>query len=162
MIGYSTVKLAVPTFYVLRDSRTPVTVGAVSVVVNAVLSVMLARVLGLRGLALGTALSSIFNATALLWLLHRRLGSIDGRRVALAAGKVGIAALVMAAAAWAGERGMEFALPGHSTLAKLAHVATGIGLGVAVLAAAARALRITEFERALGAVSARLFAPKTT
>ena len=161
LIGYSTVKLAAPTFYALRDSRTPVVVGAVSVVVNAVLSVILVRVLGVRGLALGTALSSIFNAAALLWLLRRRLGSIDGRRVALAVGKVTIAALVMAAAAWAGERGMEVVLPGHSTLAKLAHVAGGIGFGLAVLAASARALRIDEFEEAAAAVKARLFAPKS-
>ncbi len=160
LIGYSTVKLAAPTFYALRDSRTPVAVGAASVVVNAVLSVILVRVLGLRGLALGTALSSLFNATALLWLLRRRLGSIDGRRVALALGKVTIAALAMAAAARAGERGMELLLPGLSTLAKLAHVAAGIGLGLAVLAATARALRLAEFESALAAVRARLFVPK--
>lgn len=161
LIGYSTVKLAAPTFYALRDSRTPVAVGAMSVIVNLVLSVILARALGLRGLALGTALSSIFNATALLWLLRRRLGSLDGRRVALAAGKVAVAALVMAAAAWAGERGTAFVFPSHSTLAKLAHVSGGIGLGLAALAAAARALRIAEFEEAIGAVKARLFAPKT-
>jgi putative peptidoglycan lipid II flippase len=161
LIGYSAVKLAAPTFYALRDSRTPVVVGAVSVAVNAVLSLALVRVLGVRGLALGTALASIFNATALLWLLRRRLGSIDGRRVALAVGKVGIAALAMAAAAWAGERGMESLLPGHSTLAKLAHVAAGVGLGLAVLAASARALRIAEFDSAVAAVRARFFTPKT-
>jgi putative peptidoglycan lipid II flippase len=161
LIGYSAVKLAAPTFYALRDSRTPVVIGAVSVAVNAVLSVALVRVLGVRGLALGTALASIFNATALLWLLRRRLGSIDGRRVALAVGKVGIAALAMAAAAWAGERGMELLIPGHSTLAKLAHVVAGIGLGVAVLVASARALRIAEFESAVAAVRARFFTPKT-
>ena len=56
---------------------------------------------------------------------------------------------------------MALAFPGLSTLAKLAHVAAGIGLGLAVLAAAARALRIAEFESALAAVRARLFAPKT-
>jgi putative peptidoglycan lipid II flippase len=161
LVGYSTVKLVVPTFYALRDSRTPVAVGAVSVVFNIVVSLLLVRLIGFPGLALGTALSAIFNAAGLLWLLRRRLGSIDGRRVLLAAGKVAIAALVMAAAAWAGERWMEHVLPGHSTLARLAHVATGIGLGLAVLAAAARVLRIAEFEEALVAVRAKLFAPKT-
>ncbi len=161
LVGYSTVKLVVPTFYALRDSRTPVGVGAVSVVFNIVVSLLLVRLLGFPGLALGTALSAIFNAAGLLWLLRRRLGSIDGRRVVLAVGKVAIAALVMAVAAWAGEHWMELVLPGRSTLAKLAHVATGIGLGLAMLAAAARVLRIAEFEEALVAIRARLFAPKT-
>jgi putative peptidoglycan lipid II flippase len=159
LIGYSTVKLAVPTFYALRDSRAPVLVGAVTVVVNAALSVLLVRVIGVPGLALGTALSSLFNAAGLLWLLRRRLGSIDGGRVLLATAKVTVAAIVMGLAAWAGERGMEWAVPGHATFAKLLQVAAGIGAGLAVLAAAARALRIAEFEEAARAVRSRLSGP---
>jgi putative peptidoglycan lipid II flippase len=160
LIGYSAIKLAVPTFYTLRDSRTPVTVGAVSVVFNIVLSLLLVRLLGFRGLALGTALSSIFNAAALLWLLRRRLGALDGRRIGRATGKVALAALVMALAAWGGERWLEAVVPGHSTVAKLLHVGAGIGLGLAAFAAAARALRIAEFDEALGALRARLLPPK--
>ena len=159
LIGYSTVKLAVPTFYALRDSRAPAVVAAVTVVVNAALSVLLVRVIGVPGLALGTALSSLFNAAGLLWLLRRRLGSIDGGRVLLATAKVTVAALVMGLAAWAGERGMEWVVPGHATVAKLLQVAAGIGAGLAVLAAAARALRIAEFEEAARAVRSRLSGP---
>lgn len=161
LIGYSTVKLVAPTFYALRDSRTPAAVAAVTVVINAVLSLLLARLLGFPGLALGTALASLFNASALLWLLRRRLGSVDGRRILATAGKVTLAALVMAAAAWSGERAVEVLVPGASTVAKLAHVAAGIGVGLIVLVAAARALRVTEFDEALRAVRDRLFAPKT-
>ena len=112
LLGYSTVKLVAPTFYALRDSRTPAAVGALSVTVNVVLSLLLVRVLGFPGLALGTALSSIVNAATLLWLLRRRMGSIDGRRVLLAAGKTTLAALAMAAAAWAGERSAEIPASG--------------------------------------------------
>ena len=45
LLGYSAVKIASPTFYALRDSRTPVRVGR-SVVSNLVLNVMLVRVIG--------------------------------------------------------------------------------------------------------------------
>jgi putative peptidoglycan lipid II flippase len=161
LIGYSAIKLAVPTFYTLRDSRTPVIVGAVSVAFNIALSLLLVRLLGFQGLALGTSVSSIFNAAVLLWLLRRRLGAIDGRRIGLAFAKVALAAVVMAAAAWSGERWLEFLVPGHSTLARLVHVFGGIGLGLAGLAAASRALRIAEFDEALAAVRTRLFPPKT-
>ena len=84
LLGYSAVKIASPTFYSLRDSRTPVIVSVIDGVVNLVLNLMLVRVLGFRGLALGTALAAIFNAVALLWLLRGRLDGLDGRRVAIA------------------------------------------------------------------------------
>jgi putative peptidoglycan lipid II flippase len=160
LIGYSAIRLTAPTFYTLRDSRTPVIVGAVSVAFNIALSLVLVRLLGFRGLALGTAVSSIFNAVALLWLLRRRLGTLDGRRIVLAFAKVAVASVVMGAAAWAGERWLTFMAPGQSTVARLLHVVGGIGFGLAALAAASRALRIAEFDEALSAVRARLFPPK--
>jgi len=160
LVGYSAVKLAVPAFYALRDGRTPVIVGAVSVGFNVALNLALVRWLGVRGLALGTAASALFNAAVLLWLLRRRLGGIDGRRVALASAKITGAALVMALAAWGAARALETALPGASVSLKLLRVGAGIGSGVAVLALAARVLRIAEFDGARRAVLARLFPGK--
>jgi putative peptidoglycan lipid II flippase len=152
LIGYSAIKLAVPTFYAMHDSRTPVVVGAVSVAFNLIVNVTLVRVLGFRGLALGTAASSIFNAAVLMWLLRRRLGGLDGRRVAVAFGKVLLASAVMAAAAFAAERGLAALFPGHGLAAKCVRVTGGIAAGVGVLAAAAKVLRIAEFDEALRAV----------
>ena len=82
LLGYSAVKIASPTFYSLRDSRTPVIVSVISVGANLALNLALVRVLGFRGLALGTAIAAIFNAGVLLWLLRSRLGGLDGRRLA--------------------------------------------------------------------------------
>lgn len=161
LIGYSAVKLAVPTFYSLRDSRTPVIVGAVSVVFNIGVNLMLVRALGFRGLALGTSASALFNASMLMWLLRRKLGGIDGRRVSLAFGKVLVASIFMAAVAWGGERWLEGVVPGSSLLVKLFRVGAGIGLGMGALALAARVLRIAEFDEALRAVTTRVFPLKT-
>lgn len=158
LVGYSAVKLAVPTFYALRDSRTPVIVGAVSVAFNVSLNLALVRLLGFRGLALGTAASALFNASLLLWLLRRKLGGLDGARVAIAFVKVALASAFMAFVAWGGERWLEALLPGASFTLKLVRVAGGIGLGLGGLALAARALRISEFGEALGAVKSKLFA----
>ena len=69
LIGYSAVKIAVPAFYSLRDSRTPVLVSVTTVLVNVGLNLTLVRLMGFQGLALGTAVSAIFNAGVLLWLL---------------------------------------------------------------------------------------------
>ena len=160
LVGYSAVKLAVPAFYALRDSRTPVVVGAVSVAFNVALNLMLVRVLGFRGLALGTAASALFNAAVLIVLLRRKLGGIDGHRVGLAFAKVALAACVMAVAAWGAVRVLEVAVPGASLGPKLFRVGAGIGVGIGALALAARVLRIAEFEEACRTVAARFFASK--
>ncbi len=162
LIGYSIVKLAVPTFYTLRDSRTPVAIGAATMAFNIVSSLTLVRLLSFPGLALSTAVSSLFNAALLLWLLERKLGGIDGRRVAVAIVKSAAAAAVMAVAAWGAGRWLDAAWPGQSTAARLAHVAGGMGAGVAALVAAAHALRIAEFHEAVAAVRARLLGRKAS
>ena len=76
LLGYAAVKVASPTFYALRDSRTPVIVSALSVAVNVALNLALVRVAGFRGLALGTAIAATLNAALLLWLLRGRIGGL--------------------------------------------------------------------------------------
>lgn len=159
LIGYSAIKLAVPTFYSLRDSRTPVVVGILSVAFNLALNLLLVRVLGFRGLALGTSAAALFNGGLLLWLLRRRLGGLDGRRVATAFVKVLAAAVVMALAARGSEQLLAAAM-GSSLLARMIVVAGAIGTGIVALAAAARFLRIAEFDEAVRAVVSRIFSER--
>jgi putative peptidoglycan lipid II flippase len=156
LVGYSALKLAAPAFYSLHDSRTPVVVGGASVAFNLAINLILVRTLGFRGLALGTTVSAIFNGATLLWLLRRRLGGVDGRRVGLTFVKVLAAAVFMAVVAWLAERSLAGVAPGPSLAARLVRVAGGICAGVAGLAAAARTLRIAEFDEALKAVRSRI------
>ncbi len=110
------------------------------------------------GLALGTAIAALFNATILLSLLRGRLDGLDGRRVGIAFGKIAVAAIVMAFAAWGSQRLLGSVFPaGTGVVARLAGVGTAIAAGVAVLAAVARVLRIHEFNEAVRAVAARVF-----
>ncbi len=100
LIGYSAVKIASPSFYSLGDSRTPATVSVVSIGVNLGLNIMLVKVLGFRGLALGTAIAAMFNAGTLLFLLSRRLDGLDRRRIVIAFVKILIASILMGAASY--------------------------------------------------------------
>src|SRR5499426_3640969 len=104
LLGYSVVRIAAPTFYALGDSRTPVQVSVAAVLVNAVLNVVLARLFGFRGLALGTSVAALFNAGALLWLLRRRLDGLDDRRILSSFSRIAIASLAMGTAALLIER----------------------------------------------------------
>ena len=66
-------------------------------------------------------------------MLRRRLGGLDGRRIALAFAKVLGAALFMAAVAWGAERWLAALMPGSSLLPKLVRVGGGIAAGLAGL-----------------------------
>jgi putative peptidoglycan lipid II flippase len=156
LLGYAIVKIASPTFYALGDSRTPVIVSAVSVGLNVVLNLALVRVAGFRGLALGTAIAATVNAGLLLWLLRGRIGGLDGARSARALLKISIASLLMGVTAWSVHHGLEAALPGSGTPIRAVRVFSAIAAALAVLAGAARLLRVEEFTVALARVASRL------
>lgn len=145
LLGYSVVKLASPAFYALRDSRTPVVVGVLTMLLNVVLNVTLVRTMGYRGLALGTALAALFNAGILLWRLRTRLDGLEGKQTALALGKISVAATMMAVGAWSMERMLRVLVPGTGVSARAFQVGTAIGAGLVVLGVSAHLLRIVEF-----------------
>ncbi len=156
LLGYSAVKIASPSFYSLRDSRTPVTVSVVSVLANLAINLVLVRVMGYRGLALGTAIAAMFNAGTLLWLLRRRLGGLEGRRVAVSFAKITAASIAMGLAAhytseWLGGR-----LPPSGTMWRAVELTASITAGIVVLVGSARLLRIAEFDEAFARVLRRL------
>ena len=156
LIGYSAVKIASPTFYSLGDSRTPVIVSVLSVAVNLALNLALVRVLGFKGLALGTAIAALFNAIVLLWLLRRRLGGLDERRIAIAFLKIGAASLAMAVAAWLAYGWLERLVTGTGEVRRAVRVFGAIGIALVTLVAGARLLRIWEFGEAYNLIARRL------
>jgi putative peptidoglycan lipid II flippase len=156
LLGYSAVKIASPSFYSLRDSRTPVAVSVVAVLANLAINLLLVRVLGYRGLALGTALAAMFNAGMLLWLLRRRLGGLEGRRVAIALIKITVASAAMGAAALITSRWLTSLMPAANSISRAIQLGAAIAVGIVVLVAAARLLRLAEFDEAFGRVLRRL------
>jgi putative peptidoglycan lipid II flippase len=156
LVGYSVVRIVSPTFYALRRSRIPVMVSAGSVAVNIGLNLMLVRVMGYRGLALGTSLSAIVNASAQLWLLRRELHGIDGPRIVSTLVRVVVAALVMGVVAWGSNLLLEGWLPGPAFVRQVVRLGAAIGVSLAALAAAAQLLRIPEFDEARDLIVGRL------
>ena len=156
LLGYSAVKIASPTFYSLRDSRTPVVVSVLSIAANLAINLVLVRVWDYRGLALGTAIAAMLNAVVLLWLLRGRLEGLEGRRVSVALAKITAASLLMGLAAYFMAAWLTALTPAGGEIAKAIRVAGAIAAGLAVLAGAARLLRIEEFNDATARVLQRL------
>jgi len=65
-------------FYALYDTKTPVIVGVISIVVNTTASIYFIKILGLPvwSLGLSTSIASILNASLLFFLLHKRVGGL--------------------------------------------------------------------------------------
>ncbi|WP_045222625.1 murein biosynthesis integral membrane protein MurJ [Desulfonatronum thioautotrophicum] len=81
LVGYSAglpafacVRPLVSAFYAMEDTRSPVLVAAVSLLINVALSLVLMRVLSHVGLALAAAVSSWANVLLLGMILRRRIG----------------------------------------------------------------------------------------
>jgi putative peptidoglycan lipid II flippase len=156
LVGYSIVKIASPSFYALRDARTPVIISMITVATNVALNLWLIRVLGFGGLALGTAIASLVNAALLMALLSRRIGGVDGARVLETFLKVAAASIVMGAVAWYAHSGLAGVFGTQGNLARAINVGGAIAAGVAALAATAKLLRLQEFEEAMAVVLRRV------
>jgi putative peptidoglycan lipid II flippase len=156
LAGYSIVKVATPTFYAIGQSRTPVLVSALIVVANAGLNLLIVGRFGYRGLAFGTSISALANAGLLLYLLRARLGPLNGTRLLRVSIRMLIASLVMTSVAWSVERQLALMLPGHALMVELVRVGCAIIAGLAVLTAAAKLLRVSEFTEVAGAVLSRI------
>ena len=72
--AYAALRIIVPAFYSLQDTKTPVKAGAVALIVNLAAALLLMQSLQHLGLALATAISSAVNCLLLLFLLKKRLG----------------------------------------------------------------------------------------
>jgi len=158
LLGYSAVKIASPSFYSLRDSRTPVAVSVVAVLANLAINLLLVRVLGYRGLALGTALAAMFNAGMLLWLLRRRLGGLEGRRVAIALIKITVASAAMGAAALITSRWLTSLMPAANSISRAIQLGAAIAVGIVVLVSRRRlACRCAHDHTSVSIVCCRLY-----
>lgn len=155
--SYSLLKLIPPAFYALGDSRTPMLVSMVSVVVNAAAAFAMVRIAGFGhiGLALSSALVSWFSCFTLLFLLRPGIGGLRGKEISVSVGKIVAAAALMGLAC----EGIVIAfhrLLGTGTMPRLAVTMTGIPVGAVVFYLAARLLGVTELAETRDAVLRKL------
>ena len=156
LLGYSAVRIAVPCFYALQNSVTPTLVSVFSVALNIVLNLVLVRVMGFRGLALGTSVAALVNGGILLWLLRRRLDGLEIPRILVTFAKTTVSATVMGATVYASHGWLVEVVPGMGLVARVTQVFGSIGSGLVVLVACARLLRIDELEQARRQILHRL------
>lgn len=159
----SMVRLVVPAFYALEDTRTPVFAAAVAFVVDCVCSLLLmgpaalgggsrladaiavlTQTLSLfdlrhAGLALATSIAASVNLLLLLWALRRRLGALGNSGILASFVRSLVASLAMVPVVRYIAGLATWSAPGH-TMVHAAVLAAAISAGVLVFALVAMAL----------------------
>ncbi len=96
--AYVLIKVLVPGFYARGDTKTPVRIAIISMLVNLAGNIftVFATDLQLMGIAYSTALSAWVNVILLYWTLHRQAHFQFDARVKIAGAKLLLASAVMA------------------------------------------------------------------
>src|SRR3989338_3436686 len=96
LFAQSLVHLLARSFYALHDSKTPVVIGAISVVTNTVLSIIFIQFykLPIWSLGLSASIASIVNALLLFIFLDTKVGRFDKAKTILPVIKIFLAGLV--------------------------------------------------------------------
>jgi putative peptidoglycan lipid II flippase len=158
LCAYAAVKVLVPAFYALGDTRTPVRASFLSVAVNLGGNLLLMGPLGHVGLALSTSLTMLFNFGQLSWAMRRKLGRFEGRRLLATVARTAAASALMALVLRAAVLGTTAWWRGSFGGAALV-VGAGMLAGVGATWALYRLLRVAELpdlEASLGGIARRL------
>ncbi len=161
--GYAAYEIIARAFYALSDTRTPVVIGVITLVISIILNFLLVRLFsgphgvgGERGLALAYSLTGLLNAWLLLVALRRRAGPLQGRRTARTAVRAIIAGLGMLAVVWLSEHLTPFLMFGPRILQDVIELLWPMAAGILSYFVLARMLGAEEVSWLLGIALRRL------
>lgn len=155
LVFHSLLEVIVRAFYALHDTRTPVSMTVVNMGLNIAFSLTFPgwfNRLGWMphgGLALANSLATALECAALIILLRRRLGGLEGRRLWAAAGQALLAAGGMGALLWAG-------LSLAAGWPDWAVIAAGVAIGGLFYAVSLLLLRVPEVFRVRDLVQGKI------
>lgn len=95
MMGTGVREIVSRAFYSMGDTKTPMINAAIGMALNIVLNLVLAKYLGIGGLALATSISATFIAALLIINLRKKIGSFGIKKVSISFFKILIASLFM-------------------------------------------------------------------
>jgi putative peptidoglycan lipid II flippase len=152
LVGFVGVKVAVAGFYAVQNTRTPVIIASVSMLLNVLLNAALVRPLEYRGLAIATTIAFTINFALLYVLLCVRFGPVWNRDFLFGIGRICLAGLMMGAAAYGTAIRCLRTFDGNALIT----VSATLTVAIVVYAVMAAVLGIPEFRDTLAAFRRRL------
>lgn len=152
MVGYGIQNVLVRVFYAEKNGKIPLISGAISILLNIALCLVLTPVMNVAGLALASAISSTVSAILLLVPMSRQLEGLFGWDFWKDILKMALCTAIMGIAVWLVYIGTNLILI-ESMLATAIILACSVGAGIAVYFIAATLLRIPEVSMIRGILS---------
>jgi putative peptidoglycan lipid II flippase len=146
LFSYSAVKILVPTFYALEDTRTPVLMSAITVAGKIMLNfaMLFLLPLGFLGLALATTAAAWLNFILLMQRFRKRTGiALDYFELRQYL-RIAMASLIMGLASWIAYRGCWMICTGPSWPAQAFRLLIAILTGIMVFFPLLRSLKVEE------------------
>jgi putative peptidoglycan lipid II flippase len=156
LFAYSAVKILVPIFYALNDTRTPVRTSVITVGAKIAINLLLIVPMGFLGLALSTAIASWLNFGLLVKGLQRRTQAELHWSDLGAYGRIALASLGMGLVAALAFRAGNSLLPGSGALTLAVKLALAIAAGLVSLIPLLHAFGVEEGSELAKLVRTRL------
>ncbi len=157
MGSVAVLRITTPTFYSLKDTRTPVVTAFISFIVNFAFGYVLMHTPLLHsGLMLANSISATVQMLILFTVLQKRMGRLDLLPLGVSVVKICLASAAMGVAVWYAASFVDWVKVRF--LYRIAFLAGIVFLGVGVYVAAAFALRVREIDYLYTRVVKRLLA----
>lgn len=153
--AFAGVRIIVPVFYALQDTRTPVKIAVIAMLTNVTCDLIFMYPLRQFGLSLATSIAASVNFIVLAYILRERIGRIGARRVLVSASKVVAASILMGIMAYAVCSATKWDEAGNIYM-KLAALTGGIGAGIIVFIASTYLLKSEELLSVISLVKGRV------
>lgn len=157
IFAQSLVPLFARAFYARHNTKIPVVVGLISMVLNAILSYIFGKIYGVVGLAAAFSIANVFNMIVLYAMLNARLENFGAAFLFKSVAKICVAAIFMALAAYLSLIPLARIFPLHSTVHVLMQGLCAAVIGVAVFLLVGKGLGVEETSYAYNIVKTRIF-----
>ena len=142
-------------FYALQDTKTPMINGAIAMVMNIVLNIILVKYLQLAGLALATSISSIVCIFLLFGSLKKKIGYFGQDKIAKTTIKSILSAVVMGVVTYFAYN-MLGSLLGIGFVQEVIALAVSVGIGVITYGILVVVLKVDEINIIIDMVQKKL------
>lgn len=155
LFGYAGVRVIAPVFYALKNTKTPVKISVMSVILNIILNLLFMRPFGFRGLALATSLSAIFNMSLLLFSLNKKIGPLSFKTEFKKIFKTVSASVLMGIVLFSFLHSLNFSVENLKFLNRLGIVLACAGISFIFYSLFSRWLKVEEFNLIWRIIKAR-------
>lgn len=151
MVGFGMQNILSRGFYAVQDGKTPLITGAISIVSNYILSFFLVNYMGINGLALASAISSILSGIMLLIPMQKKLKNIVTKSSLVEILKMLLSAIAMAVVVIISHK-LLFTVLKDSVLNQIVLIGIPVVLGITVYMAISYCMGLNEAKMTFGFV----------